>query len=296
MTINYVQAYDQLMRFAAHNPEMVGEYEPVFDYLHKQMHKTRQASRSKFALSEKTARMVNYITLAYEKGKTPAVSPRAAQEFLERNWKHLELQVPETRQRGGPRFKRGDLMKVDASKHKISHTMDIYKAHDGMKGSVVATPAEDRSLEDGSDHGDIIVKFDNGQEVRLPDAMKSRGVGVSKDNGRQFKDPGGALVEFVYFSQKDRPPTKEQMLQVEEYLEKGRALGEDRVPYYYSGIPTRIAMSKDGQFYFQIRAQQRGKNPFRTYNPEKGTLLYIGRMPFDRPKGWEREYTQLLHS
>lgn len=284
----YPDVYDRLLKFAANNPDLREDWGPVCDHVYAEMRRTRQAARSKIAYKPVTARFINWVTMTQ---KRSPVSEKNAQDMLERVFK-LETQQPADQKRGGPRYSKGDMVKIQAEKHKIGHTQDIYSAHNGKIGTVVSTPAEDRSLAD-SDHGDVLVDFGSGAPIRFPDAMKARGVGIYKDDGSYDMKSAGAELEMIYFSAKERPPTKEQMQEVEAYIERGAKVGEERLPYYYSGVPQMAAYSNQGNFYFKINPQQR-TSKWRAYSPKKGTLLYLG-VKNSRPSGWEREYEKLIH-
>jgi hypothetical protein len=281
--------YDGLLKFASKNPDLREDWGPVLDSIYAEMRQTRVASRNKIAYSEDTVRFINWVTLTQ---KRSPVSEKDAQDMLERTF-NLETRAPASQSRGGPRFQVGDMVKIKAKKHKIGHTMDIYKKFDQKVGTVVKTPREDSSLSDDSDHGDALVQFGSGAPVRIPDAMKARGVGIYKDDSSYDMKSSGRMLEMIYFSSKERPPTQEAMQEVENYIERGDQVGEDRVPYYYSGVPQMAAYSKQGNFYFKINPQQR-TSKWRAYSPKKGTLLYLGVMG-SRPSGWEREYEKLMH-
>lgn len=290
MSLHLPNMYDRLLKFASKNPDLRDEWAPVCRHIHSEMRRTRVASRNKLAYSDKTARFTNWVLMTQ---KRKPVSEKDAQDMLERVF-GIETQEPKTQSRGGPRFQVGDMVKIKAKKHKIGHTMDVYKQFDQKIGTVVKTPREDSSLSDDSEYGDALVQFGSGAPVRIPDAMKKQGVGIYKDNSSYDVKTGGRMLEMIYFSSKDRPPTQDAIQEVEDYVQRGKEVGEDRVSYYYSGVPQMAAYSKQGNFYFRITPQQRGVNEWRGYSPKKGTLLYIGVMG-SRPSGWEREYERLIH-
>ena len=285
--------YDNLLVFASENPDLREAWGPICNHVHAAMQNDRTASMNKVAYSDETARFIQWVTMTK---RNDMVSPKECQNFLERVFK-LETKAAETQSRAGkPRFQVGDAVVINAAKHKNGATLDIYEAHNGKNGTVTKTPTEDSSLGAIKD-GDVLVQFGASAPIRFPEAMKSRGTGILKDtsiDSGNYTLKTGKMLEMVYFSSKDRPPSKQQILEVEEYLEKGRQVGEDRVSYYYSGVPQKGAVNKKGQYYFQINPQQRSVRPYNSYNPTEGSLLYIGVIN-KRPSGWEKEYEKLIH-
>ena len=103
---------------------------------------------------------------------------------------------------------------------------------------------------------------------------------------------GRAAIEVIYISDKNaKPPTKSQILTVQEYVDKGLLKGEKRNRSYYSGLALKQAEGKNG-YYFTVFAQGRDTYP-RSINPKKGTVLYIGRLG-GRPGGWKGEYEKMM--
>ena len=147
------------------------------------------------------------------------------------------------------------------------------------------------------DSDGIAVRFDDGKLVRFEGDNKpgkSLGIGrATRPSVVEERPVGKAAIEVIYISDKNaKPPTKSQTQAVLDYVERGEVKGEKRSRVYYSGLALKQAENKANQFYFTVFAQGRDTFP-RSLNPEKGTVLYIGRLG-GRPGGWKKEYEDML--
>jgi len=109
--------------------------------------------------------------------------------------------------------------------------------------------------------------------VEFPLAQAYRDVGILKEVG----DTGKAMFEAVYIRNQKYPPTQEQVEMAQTYLERGEDLGLERSLRYYSGVPVSLKRTADGSVVFRFLCQQRD-GALRAFNPEKGQLLYIGKL------------------
>ncbi len=146
------------------------------------------------------------------------------------------------------------------------------------------------------DRDGIAVRFDDRKLIRFEGDNKpgkSLGIGrATRPSVVTERSEGRAAIEVIYISDKNaKPPTKSQIMQVQDYVDKGLLKGEKRNRSYYSGLALKQAEGKNG-YYFTVFAQGRDTFP-RSVNPKKGTVLYIGRLG-GRPGGWKAEYEKMM--
>ena len=185
----------------------------------------------------------------------------------------------------GPRWQKGYRVCIKAEKHK-GDGIEVYKDNDRRIGIVVDEG-------DGSKGSPVTVAFGS-EEVVFPNAQRSRYVGMYKATDYS-KMKGYGPIEIIYKSDPSRKPPKEQKQIAAEYIARGEARGQMRSLNYYSGYVFVAAVGANG-FYFSILAQQRASQdqcaegfPFRSFNPAKAEVLYIGRLG-KRPRGWEQDW------
>lgn len=191
--------------------------------------------------------------------------------------------------RGGPRFKKGDLVLICVNRHKDSSTSTPYKKYDQRQGTVSST-----------DGDDVLVGFRGESEpVRFPLGMKSRGTGVLKYSEARVIQ-GSPAFEMIYKA--GGKVTPDQQLAVEFYLGKGKG-SEVRSGQYYTGHVIWARPGKSG-WYFGGYPQQRmtvpgsscdpSGNTFnaRSFNPSKGKVHYIGLLGH-RPRNWEGQLEEM---
>ena len=193
---------------------------------------------------------------------------------------------PKVKKRSGPRFQAGDRVTINKDKQKDAATAEMYERYNGVSGTVV----QDDGL-------DAIVDLDNGQRgIRFPNAQKSRGVGIGKEQ-RSYTVTGSPMIEMLYKA--GGKPTPDQKLVVENYLAGGRS-GEQRIGQYYSGSVTFASVGKNG-YYFKALPQQRteivpgqsyGSYGWRTFSPNVGQVFYIGVLG-RRPRAWKGELAEM---
>jgi hypothetical protein len=122
----------------------------------------------------------------------------------------------------------------------------------------------------------VIIKFQNGQIGRFYGKGTGAPTGLfrhtpkSEYSETSHKD---VLIECVYFSQAGEvEPYRKHV--VEEYVARGDVRNEDRKRPYYSGPVRGFKISKEGNVYFTVLAQQR---PYPvSIVPKTGKLLYVG--------------------
>ena len=89
------------------------------------------------------------------------------------------------------------------------------------------------------------------------------------------------MFEAVYLRAGEQVDVRSRE-QIQQYIEKGQNVGEDRSDIYYSGPVGKFAIGKNG-LYFQMSVQQRDRPT--SFNPTDGKLLYLGTLG-KRPGGW----------
>jgi hypothetical protein len=248
---------------------------------------TEHEAAEKVAVSEDTVMFTEYILLKREK-----VAPATVIKTLER----LGVKRGERSTKTGQPLKRGEHVSIDAKKAP-GHLQDLVGPFHGNIALVKEVDGDDVVLEM---MGDLVPWSKSGRKAR-------RGVELRVDGGKMagktsglyrwsygVKTKGtGKMFEIIYLSDKNaKPPSKEQVEAVRNYVEKGVAQGEKRNKSYYTGQVNKIMTNKAGQDYFSVGAVQRGGRP-STINPSKGTVLYIGRLG-GRPGGWKQEYMALI--
>lgn len=188
----------------------------------------------------------------------------------------------------GPRWQRGYRVCIKAEKHK-GEGSEVYLANDRRVGLVVDDGG-------GSKGAPVIVDFGR-EQVQFPNAQRSRGVGMYKATDYSSLK-GLGPIEIIYKSDPSRKVLEEQRAIAAEYIARGESRGEKRSLNYYSGYVFGAANGKNG-LYFSILAQQRASQdacaegfPFRSFNPSKAEVLYIGRRG-KRPRGWEEEWEKM---
>ena len=185
----------------------------------------------------------------------------------------------------GPRWQRGYRVCIKADKHK-GDGIEVYRDNDRRIGIIVDEG-------DGSKGSPVTVAFGS-EQVVFPNAQRSRGVGMYKATDYSSMK-GYGPIEIIYKADPSRRPNPDQKQIAAEYVSRGDARGQRRSLNYYSGYVFTAAKGSNG-FYFSILAQQRASQdacaegfPFRSFNPAKAEVLYIGRLG-KRPRGWQKDW------
>lgn len=182
----------------------------------------------------------------------------------------------------GPLAK-GETVRCDAKKNTNQENVDECGKRDGQIGTVVDV-----------DENAVVVEFTDGLRSTGIERFDGRDAGATTGLYRhtQAYENGTSAVEVVYIKDENgAPPSKDRIDQINEYVERGTAKGENRSRIYYTGIALKQAEGKNG-YYFTVFAQQRDTYP-TSLNPTKGRVLYIGRLG-KRPGGWKSEYAKML--
>lgn len=263
----------KLIRLAHSNPELRGELLPLIAPNYK------SASAEKVAVSEETEDFVEWCIM-----KNHKLSVNECKTILDR----LKVPMIEAGEGKAPTrgpLEKGEMVRCDAAKNTNQLNTQVCEDHNGQIGSVIDV-----------DGNALVVEFTDGV----------RNFGTGRFDGRESgsktglyrytpSDAGGAntraMVEVVYIKDQTKPPSKDRIEQVEKYVEKGTAQGEQRSRIYYTGNPLKQAVGKDGSYYFTVFAAQRDQFP-TTINPTKGQVLYVGTLG-KRPGAWQSEFAKM---
>lgn len=199
--------------------------------------------------------------------------------------------------KGAPRWSVGRRVQIPEGlgSHNNDETRSIYAEYEGQEGEVIETHVENPELADhySSKYEAVKVRFENGDEVILPEAQKGSYIAIKSVEPDPVEGP---LVELVYIKDPDNVPTKEQIKVAREYVRRGEAKGEERSYRYYSGPITGLKESRREGIRLYFKCQQRNYE-LRSINPSSGQLLYIGTVESagaDRPAGWKDEYFAMV--
>ena len=202
------------------------------------------------------------------------------------------LRVPYVSAEDAPKAKRGPF--------KIGETVTADKHNNADEANVDACEQYHQQFGqvEKIESDAVIIRFDDNKLIRFEGPNKpgkTLGIGRgTRPSAVSQATSGRAMIEVVYISQKNaKPPSKSQVEAVLEYVAKGEERGDKRSRSYYSGMCSKQGENKkDKTYFFTVWAQQRERFP-RSINPQKGTLLYLGRLG-GRPGGWKGEYEAML--
>lgn len=238
----------------------------------------RLASLVKKAFKEESEQFVAWCIMKDEKW-----DKNECQRILEKLG--VPMQEGGVVQTRGPLAK-GEMVECKAAKNTNAKNTDVCEQYDGKVGNIVDI-----------DGDALVVEFTDGVRNFGKGRFEGKQSGSTTGLYRYTpSDAGGAnqraLVEVIYISDKSaKPPAKDRIDMIQEYVDKGTDVGESRSRIYYSGNPLKQAMGKNG-YYFTVFSAQRDQYP-TSINPTKGQVLYIGRMG-GRPGGWKNEFAKMI--
>lgn len=239
---------------------------------------TRLASAVKKAFSEESEQFVAWCIM-----KNDTWDKNECQRILERLG--VPMQEEGVTQTRGP-LEKGEMVECKAAKNTNAKNTDVCEQFDGKTGHVIDV-----------DGDALVVEFTDGVRNFGQGRFEGKASGSTTGLYRYTpSDAGGAnqraMVEVIYISDKNaKPPSKDRIDMIQEYVDKGTAAGESRSRIYYSGNPLKQAMGKNG-YYFTVFSAQRDQYP-TSINPAKGQVLYVGRMG-GRPGGWKNEFAKMI--
>lgn len=221
-----------------------------------------------------------------------AMGENAAARFIEKNTGR-EPSQPKDRppSRRGP-LTEGETVLVNKYKNTNSMNVDAAEEYHNRVGVV------DRVGSDG-----LTIAFYRGDAERPSKDLSGEkqffeGTASGKSTGLYRWTPkpdymsgagSRAMVEAVYI-RANQTVDRRSVEQIEQYVDRGEAIGQSRSRVYYSGVIAAFAIGKDGSMYFGVAAQQRDRPT--SMNPSKGELLYLGLLG-RRPSGWKAEAQEL---
>jgi hypothetical protein len=267
-------------------PDMGRDITPLMEKAAKldREHGSRQASnlpephRTKTATKQSTVLFVEWCLLRGEVWSQKKVISWFEQAF---NWRPIWRE-----DRSGLRWERGDDVKI--SMENCEHDMtkgDIKKASkkfgDGSEGMIEKTEKEDRSLDNGGgEPGDVIITFDGGGKIQIAYGQAKQKSGLLTPDA--YGDPfEGTEIEVVYRSQGSYDPSPKAIAETEEYLSNDQNR-EQLMSRYYHGSPSQPKQNKkDSDISFTMALNDARR--WRTLSPAKGSVLYMGKTPSERP-------------
>jgi ribosomal protein L21E len=266
-----------LIALANEHPQLRAELMPLIQD-QTQPASVRLAATVKKAFSEESEQFVAWCIMKGDKW-----DKNECQRALDKLGVPMQEEgVVQTR---GP-LEKGEMVECKAAKNTNAKNTDVCEQFDGKTGHVVDI-----------DGDALIIDFTDGVRNFGKGRFEGKQSGATTGLYRYTPSVAGgadtrAMVEVVYISDKTaKPPTKERIEQIQEYVDKGTAAGESRSRIYYSGNPLKQAMGKNG-YYFTVFSAQRDQYP-TSINPAKGEVLYIGRMG-GRPGGWKNEFAKMV--
>lgn len=263
----------KLIRLAHSNPELRSELLPLLAPNYK------SASAEKVAVSEETEDFVEWCIMKNDK-----LSVNECKRILD----HLKVPMIEAAEGKAPTrgpLEKGEMVRCDAAKNTNQLNTQVCEDHNGQIGSIIDV-----------DGNALVVEFTDGVRNFGTGRFEGRESGSKTGLYRYTpSDAGGAntraMVEVVYIKDQTKPPSKDRIEQVEKYVEKGTAQGEQRSRIYYTGNPLKQAIGKDGSYFFTVFSAQRDQFP-TSINPTKGQVLYVGQLG-RRPGGWKSEFAKM---
>jgi len=238
-------------------------------------------SLDKIAIKEETQQFIEWALIKRDKVSTSEIF-----KFLERQGVPLRETAPSKK---GLPLAKGEMVEVKAEKAP-GNLQDILGPLNGEIATV-----------DDVDGDDVILRFQHpklrNNPIRIDGGTKGPKAGLFRYTSPEAALTDGRsanLFEVIYVSDENaKPPSKDQIRLVQEYIDNGLDKGEKRSRVYYTGLVLGIYTNKEGEQYFKIFSQQRDTYP-RAMNPEKGTIYYIGRLN-KRPGGWQSEYDRMMN-
>lgn len=212
------------------------------------------------------------------------VNPRPVSGHEVRQWAESKLHVktlPPVVKRSGPRFQVGDMVRVDANKHKDHSTIMPYVSVDSEIGEVKKVEGKD-----------VVVKFESGKTVLLQNANVSMGSGLFRYAEPQAPT-SAPRFEMVYTADPSTTSSDDAKVVVELYVQRGAERGDlKRHVSYYSGYAYFGRETQGGGWILAAGPHQRldpsGRQQIRSFNPDKGLVHYLGLMGH-RPSKWKSE-------
>ena len=266
----------ELVKMANETPSMRAHLMPIIKEF-SQPASVRYAKEVKQAFSEESEQFVAWALMKDDKwsaAECQRVLDRIGVPFIE------TLDAPKR----GP-LEKGEQVKCNALTNASAKNTDVCEQFDGKVGNVV-----------DFDGDAVIVEFSDGVRNFGKGRFEGKTPGKETGLGRYKATPESekrANFEVIYISDKDaKPPTDLSLKRVQDYVDKGMAAGESRADIYHVGHVTVQTTNKDKQYYFKFVSLTRD-NDFRSINPIKGKVLYIGLLG-KRPGGWKNEFAKMV--
>lgn len=268
----------RLIKLAHENPETRDELIPVIQQMTGSVD-PKTAAAIKQAFSDESAMFVAWCIIKDDK-----LSDADCQRFCEKVGLPYVVWAP--KDKDTPNLKnvplaKGERVRCDARKNTNQKNTDECTQFNDMYGYVVDV-----------DPDAVVVKFENGKMGRFDGKMSGKDTGLYREREVSEEMQSRAMLEVVYYKDKNAKPDKKRMDVVQEYVEKGLAQGESRSDIYYTGLGTKHGLNQQGTYYFGIFSGQRMPK-WVNFSPTKGQVLYMGLLGH-RPGGWKNDFAVMM--
>ncbi len=231
----------------------------------------RFAAREKFAFSPQTLVFVDWVIT----NKDPMSESAAAnwmEKFLGREPSEYVKQEKKTKT-----LSVGDMVQFQPDKAPPEN-LDLFEEDGPLLNKIKYKPGTIEAMDSES----ITVKIE-GHTIKFFGTKTGVSTGLYRFTPKSNYEGSKKLVEVIYFSKPgEAEPYRKHVVQ--EYV--NRAPDQNRKRPYYSGPVIKFAISKDGNVYFSVQAQQR---PYPvSITPKKGKLLYLGQL--NKRPNWEGDF------
>lgn len=228
----------------------------------------------KVGYNEETAR---FVAWAVNRGKK--YDKRGVETTVEKLSGKAPLEPPA---KGASKSKRGplqvgEMVKLDKYKCANEANQDICDSHN-------YADREEYGVITRIDGGDCLVQMFDKRKRKIGGIIRLEGNKSGKSTGMYRHTPmarigsserSGTLLEVVYIGSGDNPPSMSDQQSFAQYIRNGVKEGENRESIYFTGRLLKFAFNQKGGIYFVMQADQRSRPV--SINPEKGTLLYVGK-------------------
>lgn len=278
--MNLTAGVRKLLIKAAHaNPELRADILPLVQDPNFEVHYgggqdfSKLASHQKVALSKESEAFIAWALIRNEK-----LEPNKFQKVVERLTGREPSTSPLTRRKAGSPFEVGEKVIIDKHKNANEHNVDLCEAHHNQEGYVDSVASDSCVISFGS----VKVKFDGN--------TSGKKTGIYRNNAVSTEGRKQIMIEAVYLKGTNAKVPERNKESIQEYLDRGTALKQNRDLRYYSGTVGYFGFNKKKQVFCQIQSQQR--NYALTFNPAIGKCLYFGQLG-KRPPAWKSEAIEL---
>lgn len=242
----------------------------------KKIAEERFAAQGKVAFSPETAAFVDWVVT----NKEP-MSESAASSWVSKFLGGKEPKPYEKKEKPRKTLAVGDMVQFKPDKAPPEN-LDLFEEDGALLNRIKYKPGTIEAID--SDHTTVKIE---GNTIKFFGTKTGVSTGLYRFTPKSNYEGSKKLVEVVYFSKPgEAEPYRKHVVQ--EYID--RAPDQKRKRPYYSGPILGFAISKEGNTYFTVQAQQR---PYPvSITPKKGKLLYLGQLK-KRPN-WKGDFDKQI--